>query len=75
MNRAPSANDNWWADHVNKCGGSYTKIKEPDNFQAKKKGRKKESTQGGGDQRKREKGESTGRKIDSFFSPVKRDDE
>lgn len=36
MNRAPSARDPWWADHQRKCGGTYTKIKEPENYGAKK---------------------------------------
>ena len=36
MNRAPSARDPWWADHQRTCGGTYTKIKEPENYGAKK---------------------------------------
>ncbi|KAJ8355870.1 hypothetical protein SKAU_G00186640 [Synaphobranchus kaupii] len=38
MNRAPSAQDLWWADHQRTCGGTYTKIKEPDDYG--KKGKK-----------------------------------
>lgn len=30
MNRAPSASDPWWTKHELECGGSYTKIMEPD---------------------------------------------
>uniref|UniRef100_A0A3P9LA99 SprT-like N-terminal domain n=1 Tax=Oryzias latipes TaxID=8090 RepID=A0A3P9LA99_ORYLA len=30
MNRAPSSLDPWWEDHRRTCGGTYTKIKEPD---------------------------------------------
>uniref|UniRef100_A0AAY4C8F0 DNA-dependent metalloprotease SPRTN n=1 Tax=Denticeps clupeoides TaxID=299321 RepID=A0AAY4C8F0_9TELE len=30
MNRAPSARDPWWADHQRTCGGTYTKVKEPE---------------------------------------------
>lgn len=30
MNRAPSKTDNWWANHVVECGGTYTKISEPE---------------------------------------------
>ncbi len=41
MNRAPGPNDRWWADHQNSCGGTYTKIKEPDGYGQKKKGAKK----------------------------------
>ncbi|KAL1254398.1 hypothetical protein QQF64_016627 [Cirrhinus molitorella] len=32
MNRAPSARDPWWAEHQRTCGGTYTKIKEPENY-------------------------------------------
>ncbi|KAA0708921.1 SprT-like domain-containing protein [Triplophysa tibetana] len=32
MNRPPSARDPWWAEHQRTCGGSYTKIKEPENY-------------------------------------------
>uniref|UniRef100_H3B9W6 DNA-dependent metalloprotease SPRTN n=1 Tax=Latimeria chalumnae TaxID=7897 RepID=H3B9W6_LATCH len=40
MNRPPSARDPWWAHHQQTCGGTYTKIKEPENY--KKKGKKEE---------------------------------
>ncbi|XP_078069474.1 DNA-dependent metalloprotease SPRTN [Mustelus asterias] len=36
MNRAPSARDPWWAEHQQTCGGTYTKVKEPENYKAKK---------------------------------------
>ncbi|KAI7799501.1 putative sprT-like domain-containing protein Spartan [Triplophysa rosa] len=32
MNRPPSARDPWWAEHQRTCGGTYTKIKEPENY-------------------------------------------
>ena len=32
MNRAPGANDKWWASHQKRCGGSFVKIKEPEGF-------------------------------------------
>nr|XP_002125958.1 sprT-like domain-containing protein Spartan [Ciona intestinalis] len=32
MNRAPSKNDTWWAQHQQTCGGEYDKIKEPENY-------------------------------------------
>lgn len=37
MNRAPGPTDRWWAEHSNSCGGSFTKVKEPDGFGEKKK--------------------------------------
>ncbi|XP_070577372.1 DNA-dependent metalloprotease SPRTN-like [Ptychodera flava] len=36
MNRAPSARDPWWGEHQRSCGGSYTKIKEPEGYGQKK---------------------------------------
>ena len=41
MNRAPSPRDTWWADHQRTCGGTYTKIKEPENYGAKKSAKTK----------------------------------
>ncbi|KAF7694470.1 DNA-dependent metalloprotease SPRTN [Silurus meridionalis] len=37
MNRAPSARDPWWEEHRRTCGGTYTKIKEPENYGKKGK--------------------------------------
>lgn len=42
MNRAPSPRDTWWADHERTCGGKYTKIKEPENYGAKKSSKSKQ---------------------------------
>ncbi|XP_053499479.1 DNA-dependent metalloprotease SPRTN [Ictalurus furcatus] len=41
MNRAPSARDPWWEDHRRTCGGTYTKIKEPENYGKKGKSEEK----------------------------------
>ena len=41
MNRAPSPRDTWWADHQRTCGGTYTKIKEPENYGAKRSSKSK----------------------------------
>ncbi|TMS12258.1 SprT-like domain-containing protein Spartan [Larimichthys crocea] len=38
MNRAPSSLDRWWEDHRRTCGGTYTKVKEPEGYG--KKGKK-----------------------------------
>ena len=47
MNRAPSKNDIWWAEHQRTCGGTYTKIKEPEGYGKKKtKGEKEEKSKG-----------------------------
>ncbi|XP_005064743.1 DNA-dependent metalloprotease SPRTN [Mesocricetus auratus] len=44
-NRAPSAHDYWWADHQKTCGGTYIKIKEPENYSKKGRGKTKPSKQ------------------------------
>lgn len=45
INRAPSSLDPWWEDHQRTCGGTYTKIKEPDGYSKKgKKDGKKDVT-------------------------------
>jgi len=41
MNRAPGSYDRWWNDHGAKCGGTFIKIKEPENFGKKKSQSKK----------------------------------
>lgn len=52
MNRAPSKNDTWWAEHQRTCGGTYTKVKEPEDY-GKKKGKQEKGQE---DEKKREKG-------------------
>ena len=42
-NRAPSKNDLWWAEHQRSCGGTFVKVKEPEDYQQKKKGKKSTS--------------------------------
>ncbi|XP_042217750.1 DNA-dependent metalloprotease dvc-1-like isoform X2 [Homarus americanus] len=37
MNRAPGPRDPWWERHRQSCGGTYTKIQEPDGYGDKKK--------------------------------------
>ncbi|NXE04528.1 SPRTN protein, partial [Lophotis ruficrista] len=37
MNRAPSARDFWWVEHQETCGGTFTKVKEPENYSKKSK--------------------------------------
>nr|CCA19563.1 conserved hypothetical protein [Albugo laibachii Nc14] len=36
MNRPPSKRDTWWAEHQRSCGGTFTKIKEPEDYKKKK---------------------------------------
>lgn len=42
MNRAPAPRDTWWDDHKRKCGGEFTKVKEPENY-GKRKSKKKDN--------------------------------
>lgn len=44
-NRAPSVHDYWWADHQKTCGGTYIKIKEPENYSKKGRGKTKADKQ------------------------------
>ena len=61
MNRAPGPRDRWWPQHQQSCGGSFTKVKEPDGFG--KKGKK------GGDEKNKNKAGKTeeGSDIRKFF--------
>ena len=43
MNRAPSPRDPWWSQHQRSCGGTYEKIKEPENYGKKKAKQPKEN--------------------------------
>ncbi|KAM6217494.1 DNA-dependent metalloprotease SPRTN [Rhynchocyon petersi] len=43
-NRAPSAQDYWWAEHQSTCGGTFIKIKEPENYSKKSRGKTKAGT-------------------------------
>uniref|UniRef100_A0A1B6LLA3 Protein with SprT-like domain at the N terminus n=1 Tax=Graphocephala atropunctata TaxID=36148 RepID=A0A1B6LLA3_9HEMI len=38
-NRAPGPYDTWWGDHQAGCGGSFVKVREPEGYGDKKKGR------------------------------------
>lgn len=42
MNRAPSPRDFWWPQHSQTCGGTFVKIREPENYTKKQKGKRSE---------------------------------
>ena len=46
MNRAPSPRDPWWPVHQQSCGGTYSKVKEPEGYGIKKKAEKEEKKMG-----------------------------
>ncbi|XP_069428384.1 DNA-dependent metalloprotease SPRTN isoform X3 [Ovis canadensis] len=54
-NRAPSAHDYWWAEHQKTCGGTYIKIKEPENYSKKGKGKTKLRKQPGSEAENKER--------------------
>ncbi len=77
MNRPPSARDPWWAEHQRTCGGTYTKIKEPENYGKTGKGDKKKDKNPSDETSKNSKPPSstTGDPVDiptllSLFPPV-----
>lgn len=37
MNRAPGSYDFWWSEHLESCGGTYSKISEPEGYEPPKK--------------------------------------
>lgn len=46
MNRAPSCLDPWWGGHQSSCGGTYTKVKEPEGYGKKGKAKGEGSKKG-----------------------------
>ena len=72
MNREPAPRDPWWAEHKRSCGGSYSKIKEPEGY---KKNRGKGETTGTSRTATKGKGHilnggnTKSRKIDDIFLP------
>lgn len=42
MNRPPAPRDPWFADHLKRCGGTFVKIKEPENTKKRPQKRKLE---------------------------------
>ncbi|XP_057591482.1 DNA-dependent metalloprotease SPRTN isoform X1 [Hippopotamus amphibius kiboko] len=54
-NRAPSAHDYWWAEHQKTCGGTYVKIKEPENYSKRGKGKAKLGKQSGSEAENKDK--------------------
>lgn len=65
MNRAPSKNDTWWAEHQRTCGGTYTKVKEPEDY-GKKKGKQEKDSE----EKKKEKGKNN---LSAFLLPQKKE--
>ncbi|XP_063773845.1 DNA-dependent metalloprotease SPRTN [Pseudophryne corroboree] len=66
MNRAPSSLDPWWADHKRTCGGTFTKVKEPENFSSKGK-KKNDSSDAQPVKSQDDKGKSEGVDIRTFM--------
>lgn len=62
MNRAPGPSDFWYADHQATCGGTFIKVKEPENF------KNKDSKDTNKPESKKQK--SPGSDIRSFLTPA-----
>ena len=68
MNRVPGPTDRWWADHEQKCGGSYVKIKEPAEFTAKQMKKRERKLARAEKQKKQNKEAKMAPSIKEFFS-------
>uniref|UniRef100_A0A914HNZ3 SprT-like domain-containing protein n=1 Tax=Globodera rostochiensis TaxID=31243 RepID=A0A914HNZ3_GLORO len=64
MNRAPSANDLWWATHQASCSGKFVKVKEPEKKEKATKINVKKSPT---NRKRSSETETTQPKIDIFF--------
>ncbi|KAG7400650.1 hypothetical protein PHYBOEH_004917 [Phytophthora boehmeriae] len=70
MNRAPGPTDFWWSEHHHKCGGSYTKIKEPAEYTAKQAKKKERQLAREEKQKKKEKEAKLTPSVQEFFQGV-----
>ena len=70
MNRAPSSHDTWWNDHQKSCGGTFIKIKEPENYSQKGKNKNKDSIKD--TEKTKQKGSaSNSKKVTDWFKSDK----
>ncbi|XP_026865293.2 sprT-like domain-containing protein Spartan isoform X2 [Electrophorus electricus] len=69
MNRPPSAQDPWWEDHRRTCGGTYVKIKEPENY--RKKGKREEKKEQNPSRKPEGKNEPTGNAAGSGCQDIR----
>ena len=74
MNRAPGPTDRWWADHQQRCGGSYCKIKEPAEFTAKQAKKKEREVARKEKHQKKDRDARAARSVKDFFSMSKETD-
>ncbi|KAI9987204.1 hypothetical protein PInf_023172 [Phytophthora infestans] len=73
MNRAPGPTDCWWADHERRCGGSYSKIKEPVAFTAKQAKKRERELAREEKQKKKAEDAKAAPSVKSFFLRMKED--
>ena len=66
MNRPPQPADSWWKQHESRCGGSFTKISEPEPVKKEKSAKKQKEKK----EVKREKGQKT---LEEVFKRRKTD--
>lgn len=72
MNRAPAPRDTWWDDHKRKCGGQFTKIKEPENYGKKKNSNKTKKSEAGPSKEKDKILGSGTPRLPTFFDKMKK---
>lgn len=72
MNRAPSPRDPWWGDHQRLCGGTYHKIKEPENYGKRDSKSKSVDTKGENKEKRFKKGKNIAT-LDKFLDKRKRE--
>ncbi|EEY60578.1 uncharacterized protein PITG_13303 [Phytophthora infestans T30-4] len=73
MNRAPGPTDRWWADHERRCGGSYSKIKEPVAFTAKQAKKREQELAREEKQKKKAEDAKAAPSVKSFFPRMNED--
>uniref|UniRef100_A0AAV1VDF8 SprT-like domain-containing protein n=1 Tax=Peronospora matthiolae TaxID=2874970 RepID=A0AAV1VDF8_9STRA len=71
MNRAPGPTDRWWADHKQRCGGSYSKIKEPAEFTAKQAKKKEREAIREEKQKQKDRKAKAAVSVKEFFPLIK----
>ena len=70
MNRAPSKNDTWWSEHLRTCGGTFHKIKEPEDYGKKSSKRKHDENRKEPSLNAENTSLSKGQDISKWFKPV-----
>ncbi|XP_055907539.1 DNA-dependent metalloprotease SPRTN-like [Eupeodes corollae] len=68
-NRAPGPNDFWWGQHLNSCGGTFMKIKEPEKPAKKTKQPKSKAIEANNVKSSQPKAKPNNTDLRKFFPP------